>query len=202
MDLASKSAAIEDVISREASCKGALSDKTLSQVVDTVVSSLRAYRAKDDALTNSTASSTIKFPYQVDNSHYYVFTLQERTRYSGKLSTGTMTWKCGLEDILTLSLGVMGTTVSYRTYSSQSVPNGSSTQNILVVNGKSGWTPQGLALLNYKLYVFDHGPQPGTSDFNGTGVEVWGNATGLQFRMVCRYIAVVLVSPFRLCAGI
>ena len=53
-------------------------------------------------------------------------------------------------------------------------PQPAGTQNVLVVNGKSGWTPQGLALLNYKLYVFDWGPQPGFAISTGPAFKFGG----------------------------
>jgi hypothetical protein len=156
-----------------------------------VASQVVVYLQKYQAITANNNQSTISFPYQIDNTHYYVFTIREKSRYNGKLTDAMLTWKCGLEDILTLSVGVMATTLPYRTYVSQSVPNGSSTQNVLVVNGASGWTPQGLALLNYKLFVLDSGPQPGFAfstgpafKFGGTpGVSDFGWFAGISLSL-------------------
>jgi len=175
-------AAINDVVSNQSLC--AKDDPVAAKIAD----DLQGYLSRNQGITNNSGASTIQFPYQIDNGHYYVFTLRERTRYNGRLTNATLTWKCGLEDILTLSVGVMATTLPYRTYTSQSVPNGAGTQNVLTVSGSSGWTPQGLALLNYKLYVFDTAPQPGfmistgpVFKFGGTpGVSNFGWFAGVS----------------------
>jgi hypothetical protein len=172
--LQDKSAAITDVIVNKRVCGSGVKDKKLQSVVDLVANSLQGYRAKDSALSANASAATIQFPYQIDNAHYYVFSLRERARFNGMLTNATLTWRCGLEDILTLSLGVMGTTVPYRTYSSQSEPSGNSTQNVLTVSGGAGWTPQGLAMLNYKLWVSDRGPQPGFAISTGPAFKFGG----------------------------
>ena len=179
---------VTEVLRDQAACGPNVLDKDLKQAVSTVGDNLRVYQKREQDITNNNNQLNIQFPYSVDNTHYYVFTLVEQTRHNGMVTNATLTWKCGLEDILTLSVGVMGTTLPYRTYVSQSVPNGSSTQTVLAVNGNSGWTPQGLALLNYKLGVLDKGPQPGLAistgpafKFGGTpGVSSFGWFAGIS----------------------
>src|SRR5579872_176238 len=106
------------------------------------------------------SSSSITFSYSEDNKHYNDFSLRERTRFSNKKTDASLHWRCGFDDVLTLSVGTLLTTLQYRTYSSQSVPTSSGgTQNELVVSGTGSWTPIGVALLNYKLLDTNTGPQ-------------------------------------------
>ncbi|NYF89925.1 hypothetical protein RBB79_10185 [Tunturiibacter empetritectus] len=130
-----------------------------------VAQEIQEYEALNEKLGSGTAS--VSFPYQVDSKHWDAFTVRERLRYNNQLSDSTLSWRCGIDDVLTLSVGVMFTTLPYRTYVSQSVPTSTGTQNVLVVNGNSNVSPQGLALLNYKLYVLDKGPQPGLAFSTG-----------------------------------
>jgi hypothetical protein len=155
------------LIQNKSTCGGGIKDAKLIAMLDKIVGALQLYQAKAVALDVNANLSTISFPYQIDNTHYYVFTLTERSRFDNKLTNATLHWKCGLDDTLTLSVGVMGTTLPYRTYTSQSVPSGTSTQNVLAVSGASGWTPQGLALLNYKLFNIDKGPLVGMAVSTG-----------------------------------
>jgi hypothetical protein len=132
-----------------------------------VPGALRTYQRINTQL--ATAGTTVSFPYQIDSTHWYVFTLREHARYNNRISNASLSWRCGIDDVLTLSLGTMFTTLPYRTYVSQAVPSssGTGTQNILVVNGNSNISPQGLALLNYKLYYADAGPQLGLAFSTG-----------------------------------
>jgi hypothetical protein len=72
---------------------------------------------------------------------------------------GTYQWRCN-DEPLTLSLGTLFTTLSYRTYEGRKVPgttaNSSNAQ--VVVNDNGRWTPQGTALLNYRLPLPDRTP--------------------------------------------
>jgi hypothetical protein len=189
--LSDNATAINDIISRAQVCGSVIKNRTLLEKVDLIVGYLSFYQAKLKALDADSTASTVKFNYQVDGSHYYTFAVREITRYNGKSTTAKLAWKCGLDDVLTLSVGAMGTSLPYRTYTSQSVPSGSSTQTMLVVDGKSGWMPQGLAMLNYKLWVYDGGPQPGfffstgpVFKFGGTpGVSSLGWFTGVSFSL-------------------
>jgi hypothetical protein len=173
-------AAIADVISNRS--RFAMTVRTdLKAVVNQAVDALTVYQQKYQALTANANQSTVTFSYQIDGTHYYLFAVREKSRYDGRLTDATLRWKCGLEDVLTLSVGVMGTTLASRTYISQSVPNGATTQNVLSVNGASGWTPQGLALLNYKIHVIEQGPQLGFAFSTGPAFKFGGTPNVSNF---------------------
>lgn len=132
------------------------------------------------------ATTSQTFTYSEDNTHYYVFTLTDTT------TKKALKWKCGFDDTLSLSVGTLFTEVPYRTYTAQNVPGASGVQNLLVVSENGRWTPQGVGLLNYKLYnadqglqlgfsassgpVFKFGGTPGVSNFGwfaGVSVSIW-----------------------------
>ena len=134
----------------------------LSEAAREIPTALRIYQVQE-----RNPPTEINFSYQIDDKHWQRFALTERNRYDGKDSGLSMTWNCGNDDVLTLSLGVLATTLANRTYASQAVPNSTGTQNVLVVNGNSHWNPAGAALLNYRLVNFDWGPQLGVSASTG-----------------------------------
>jgi hypothetical protein len=188
--LNSNQAMISEILANsKCSSNGTTIPSDLTEANEVVTNLLPVYLAVN-ANTSATAF-TVSFPYQIDNKHWYKFTVRERTRLDNTLTDGTLSWKCGLDDVLTLSIGTMMTTVPYRTYNHQSVPTMSGTADELVVSGNSGITPQGLALLNYKLYVLDMGPQPGLAfsagpafKFGGTpSVSTFGWFTGLSISL-------------------
>ena len=133
--------------------------------------------------------TTQTFIYTIDSSHYYVFTLTYRDSDG---TTKKMKWKCGFDDTLSLSAGPLFTEIPYRTYTAQNVFTASGTQNLLTVGNNGHWTPQGVGLLNYKLFNWDAGTQlglslstgpvfkfggtPGVSNFGwfgGVSVSIW-----------------------------
>jgi hypothetical protein len=120
-------------------------------------------------------SAEVDFSYSVDNKHWTQFHLRERTRFSNKETNASLSWKCGLDDVLTLSVGTLLTTLPYRTYDHQSVPTANGVQDQLVVNGSGSLTPIGVALLNYKLWTWDHDPQIGLSISTGPAIKLGGS---------------------------
>ena len=115
---------ILEVTNDKDACRGQLTDKTLLPGVDPVANNMPVYQQKFIALQANSALSSIQFHYQVDATHYDVFRLTEQARWNGNFTNATLTWRCGLDDVLTLSVGAMGATLPYRTYVSQSVPEG------------------------------------------------------------------------------
>ena len=84
-------------------------------------------------------------------------------------TTGIHKWRCGDDDTLTLSMGVLVTSVPYRTYEARKTPltaaavltpgaTPPTSEVELAVTGNSKWTPQGAALLNYKIPLGDRAP--------------------------------------------
>ena len=124
-------------------------------------------------LEKKVAPTTQTFTYSVDSTHYYVFTL------SGMTSHKSFTWKCGFDDTLSLSVGTLFTEIPYRTYTPQNVPGPSGVQNLLVVSETGRWTPQGVGLLNYKLFNADKGLQLGFSASSGP-VFKFGGTPGIS----------------------
>jgi hypothetical protein len=172
---------VNDLIRDREECRASVTDAKLAPMLDKIVDALQLFQAKAGDLNGNPSLSTISFPYQVDSTHYYVFTVTEKSRIDHKPTNATLHWKCGLDDTLTLSVGVMGTTLPYRTYTSQSVPAGTSTQNVLAVSGASGWTPEGLALFNYKLFTIDKGPLFGLSASTGPVFKFGGTPSVSNF---------------------
>jgi hypothetical protein len=136
---------------------------------------LPAADAGNLGLLKDNASATSKtFTYSQDNTHYYVFTLGDTKKVRKPL-----TWKCGFDDTLSLSVGTLFTEVPYRTYTPQNVPGAAGVQNLLVVSENGRWTPQGVGLLNYKLFNMDKGLQLGLSASSGP-VFKFGGTPGVS----------------------
>lgn len=122
-------------------------------------------RATDPAVAwvkrlDSAAPPSIDFNVNLEPNQNYQYTIQQS--WKGKTVDGaTLTWNCGETDILTLSAGPLITTLPYRTYNQQLVPNpgGTGTQNVLVVSGTSNVNVLAAALLNYHFPAFPHQPQ-------------------------------------------
>lgn len=144
-----------------------------------VLTNVQTYQSKNANI--SSTGTSIDFLYQVDNKHYTTFRIREQTQYNGRFTSRSIHWRCGLDDVLTLSLGAMFTTLAYRTYDHQAVPTASGTQDRLVVNGNSSWNPQGLALLNYKLWNADKAPQPGFALSTGPAFKFGGSPSVSSF---------------------
>lgn len=119
------------------------------------------------------ATTSQTFTYSQDSNHYYVFTLTDTT------TKKSLKWKCGFDDTLSLSVGTLFTEVPYRTYTAQNVPGTSGVQNLLVVSENGRWTPQGVGLLNYKLFNMDKGTQLGLSASSGP-VFKFGGTPGVS----------------------
>jgi hypothetical protein len=99
-----------------------------------------------------------EFSVTVNPNENYEFRVREL--WKGKpVTDGTLTWQCGEKDILTLSAGPLITTLPYRTYGQQLVPqSGGGTQNQLVVSGTTNANVLAAALLNYNLPPIPHLP--------------------------------------------
>jgi hypothetical protein len=134
---------------------------------------LPVYKRAQILLDNG-APPEITFSYQVDNKRWNQFRLVERARYSGRGTRASLTWKCGFDDILTLSVGTALTNVPYRTYINQKVPTSGGTQDQLVVNGNGSRSPVGIGLLNYKLWNSAREPQFGLSLSTGPAFKLGG----------------------------
>jgi hypothetical protein len=112
---------------------------------------------------------SVDFTVNLQPDLNYHYTIQEYWK-GAKVGGATLDWKCGENDVLTMSLGPLVTALPYRSYNHQKapVPPGSSTtQDILVVGGDSNVNVLGAALLNY------HFPQlPFLPDWTGLAVSV------------------------------
>jgi hypothetical protein len=107
---------------------------------------------------------SVDFHVNLEPNQTYTYTIQES--WMGKnTNQGKMNWTCGETDIVSMSLGLLVTTLPSRTYTQQTapVPAGSSTtQDVLVVGNNSNVNLLGAALLNY------HFPQiPGLPAWTG-----------------------------------
>jgi hypothetical protein len=117
-----------------------------------------------------------KFVFTIDKSQLCSLELSEIDHYSHDPTGASLKWKCGVDDTLTLSLGTLLTTIDYRDYVHGSVPSGGSSTDSLVVNGRGPWTPIGVALLNYKLFYTDKGPNFGLTISSGPAFKLGGQA--------------------------
>ena len=99
------------------------------------------------------------FTYTVDPNTYDVLTLTKTMPDQKK--TVSFTWTCGFDDTVSLSVGALFTEIPYRTYKAQSVPTSLGVQNQLVVGDNGRWTPQGVGLLNVRLFHLDNAHQWG-----------------------------------------
>jgi len=134
---------------------------------------LPVYKRAQTSLDNGVPPE-INFSYQVDNKHWNQFRLVERARFSGRGTRANMAWKCGFDDILTLSVGTALTNVPYRTYTNQKVPTANGTEDQLVVNGNGSRSPVGVGLLNYRLWNSAREPQFGLSLSTGPAFKLGG----------------------------
>jgi hypothetical protein len=103
--------------------------------------------------------TTKTFTYTADPNTYDVFALIQTTA-DGK-EKSRITWTCGFDDTVSLSVGALFTEIPYRTYKAENVPTASGVQNQLVVGDNGRWTPQGVGLLNVKLFHLDSAHQWG-----------------------------------------
>lgn len=90
-----------------------------------------------------------------------------------------MRWFCGENDIVSLSVGPLITTLPYRTYVEQQVPTATGTQNELVVNGNTNVNVLGAALIN----IFPPIPKPNWTTgfaFSVGPVYTLGNAPSVS----------------------
>jgi hypothetical protein len=129
--------------------------------------------AKNLGFADKALATTQTFTYPEDNTHYYVFTLTDTA------TNKSLKWKCGFDDTLSLSVGTLFTEIPYRTYTPQNVPGAMGVQNLLVVSENGRWTPQGVGLLNYKLFNMDKGLQLGLSASSGP-VFKFGGTPGVS----------------------
>ena len=153
---------------------GCVTDPTLADAAARVPDLLNRYQHSSDTL-----KPELDFNYQVDNKHWQDFTLVANPWWNMSIESSKTTWRCGIDDVLTLSLGVLASGIPYRTYDHQAVPHATGNQDTLIVNGNSRFTPQGVALLNFKLHTWDVDPEPGL--FLSTGpVFKFGGTPGIS----------------------
>ena len=136
--------------------------------------------AGDKAIKPTTKTQT--FTYTTDPNSYDVFTLIDTTPDGKNVKIrNSINWTCGFDDTVMLSVGALFTEIPYRTYKAVNVPTSSGVQNQLVVGDNGRWTPQGVGLLNVRLFhldtahqwgiyastgpVFKFGGTPGVSSF-------------------------------------
>lgn len=104
-------------------------------------------------ISRAEGDHTATYHMNLDKDTDYRFWITEN--WNGvPTSGGSMMWRCGESDILTLSLGTLLTTLPYRSYDHQKtlVPAGSATTlDTVSVGGNSSINPLGAALLNFKL---------------------------------------------------
>jgi hypothetical protein len=124
---------------------------------DLVVQWIKLLDAPLTSGSSTAPAHSIDFNVNLQPNQNYQFTIRES--WKGKTVEGaSLTWNCGESDVLTLSAGPIITTLPYRTYSQQSVPNptGGGTTNELVVNGNTNVLAA--ALLNYHFPSIPHVP--------------------------------------------
>jgi hypothetical protein len=115
-----------------------------------------------------------KFVFTLDKDQLCSLVLSEIDRSTQTPTKASLSWKCGVDDTLTLSLGTLLTTIDYRTYAHRKVVESGSAVDALVVDGRGPWTPVGLALLNYKLFNMDTGPHLGLTVSSGPAFKFGG----------------------------
>jgi hypothetical protein len=122
-----------------------------ARAADPVVQWIKRLDATPGSTTSGAPPHSVDFNVNLEPNLNYEFVLQASWR--GKtIQDGTLRWNCGENDILTLSVGPLITTLPYRTYNQQQVPNGAGgTQNELVISGTTNVNVLGAALLNYHL---------------------------------------------------
>lgn len=116
-------------------------------------------------------SSTKTFTYTVDPNTYDVFVLTD-TKASG--ASTKINWTCGFDDTVSLSVGALFTEIPYRSYKAQNVPTASGVQNELIVGDNGRWTPQGVGLLNVRLFHLDSAHQWGIYASTGPAFKFGG----------------------------
>ncbi|MGA8761674.1 MAG: hypothetical protein WB562_02200, partial [Candidatus Sulfotelmatobacter sp.] len=120
---------------------------------------------------------SVDFTVNLEPNQNYEFKLQED--WKGKSTDGgTMSWSCGENDIVNLSVGPLITTLPYRTYVQQQVPTATGTQNELVVNGSTPVNVLGAALIN----IYPPFPKPNWTGFAFSVGPVYtlGDAPGVS----------------------
>lgn len=143
-----------------------------------VVRWIKKLNAQPGGTSSSAPLHSIDFNVNLEPNQNYEFTLQES--WEGKvIDQGTMSWSCGENDIVSLSVGPLITTLPYRTYVQQQVPTATGTQNELVVNGNTPVNVLGAALIN----IFPPFPKPGWTAgiaFSVGPVYTLGNAPSVS----------------------
>jgi hypothetical protein len=148
ISLAATQMQIQDLKNRSLSLDGLAAamdtDPTVDPALKTAFTEMRA-------VANGAGNHSISVSYTADKQHYYVFGITEINRYTGMSTNKSLHWKCGFDDTLSLSVGVLFTQLPFRSYNQRTIPGASGTQNVLEVDDAGPWTPVGVGLLNYKL---------------------------------------------------
>jgi hypothetical protein len=142
-----------DMASGNVSCTTFFSNNALHPVVQWI----KHVNAQPGSNPSGAPPHSIDFNVNLEPNENYQFTIQESWK-GINVKQGTVQWNCGETDVLTLSAGPLVTTLPYRTYNQQLVPNSSGTgsQNVLVVSGTTNVNVLGAALLNYSLPALPH----------------------------------------------
>ena len=132
-----------DMANTDQACKKFFNDNANHPVVRWI----NKLNAQPGATSSGAPLHSMDFSVNLEPNTNYEFTLQES--WEGKvIDHGTMKWSCGENDIVSLSVGPLITTLPYRSYVQQQVPTATGTQNELVVNGNTPVNVLGAALIN------------------------------------------------------
>lgn len=123
-------------------------------------------------------SHDLLFKFAVDSNEWWEFDTSEWSFSIGAEPelVDSISWKCGIEDTLTLSAGVLITSIPYRDYTHRKVPSATGVADQLVVDGVGSYSPVSVALFNYNLYTFNASPQIGFSLSTGPVFKLGGKA--------------------------
>jgi hypothetical protein len=125
-----------------------------SHSTDAVVQWIKLLDAPLSTSSTAAPAHSADFNVNLEPNENYQFTVQESWK-GQTVKGGTLVWSCGEMDVLTLSTGPLVTTLPYRTYNQQQVPNatGTGTQNQLVVSGNTNVNVLGAALVSYHFPI-------------------------------------------------